>query len=272
MSVDDARRDVERKRQLLGDGDPDTLDSVSLLATALRDSGRYQEARETVEELIRTRSRLFTDDDYAIQRLSLILGTVLFGLGEFSSARVLEVGVLESVDTMFGPDSNASLTAARHLSNTLRAMGDYESLEVLEQRVLDTLRRTLGESHADTVQAMGRLAQTKRQTADFQGAKDLDTMVIEIAERNGFAARTIIEAKCQLFADLTLLDDYHARVRLLLEIYEESDRSLPKGDPLRRRINRNRKLVKPLLRAAKKAGGYDDALDDVARLHIPDTL
>ena len=273
MSVEEARREVENKRRIFGDEHLETLDSMSLLATALRDSGKYQEARATVEELIRTRSRLYTNDEYAIQRLSLILGTVLFALGELSSAKILEEGVLESFDRMSGIDSDASLTAARHLSNTLRASRDYRSLADIEQRILDSLRRTRGESHRDTVQAMGRLAQTRRQTADFQAAKDLDTMVIEIAERHGFEERTIIEAKCNLFADLAQLNDYEARVQLLLQIYEESDRYLQKGDPLRRRIDRNRKLVKPLLRVAKKGATSHEALDrEVPQLHLPDML
>jgi tetratricopeptide (TPR) repeat protein len=273
MSVEEARREVEEKRRLYGDDHLETLDSMSLLATALRDAGKHQEARSMVEELIRTRSRLHTHDEYAIQRLSLILATVIFALGDFPSARILEEGALETFDKMSGPDSTASLTAARHLSNTLRVMSDFASLAVVEERILATLRRTLGESHRDTVQAMSRLARTRRQTSEFQAAKDLDTMVIEIAGRNGFDARMILEAKCDLFADLTLLDDYQGRVTLLLEIYEESDRTLPKGDPLRKRIDRNRKFVKPLLRTAKKSRKFSASSDDeFPQLHIPDTL
>jgi tetratricopeptide (TPR) repeat protein len=273
MSVEEARRNVEEKRRVFGDEALETLDSLSLLATALRDAGKYVEARRMVEELIRTRSRLYLNDEYAIQRLSLILGSILFAMGDFPSARVLEEGVLESFDKTSGVDSGASLTAARHLSNTLRALSDFSSLADLEQRIVDTLRRTRGEADADTLQAMSRLAQTKRQLADFQAAKDLDTMVIEIAERSGVDQRTVIEAKCNLFADLAQLKEEKARLRLLTEIYEESDRYLAKGDPLRKRIDRNRKLIKPLLRVARKqaeaAGGADD---DGPRLHLPDTL
>jgi hypothetical protein len=275
MSVEDARREVEEKRRLFGDEHLETLDSMSLLATALRDAGKNQEARAMVEGLIRTRSRLYTHDEYAIQRLSLILATVLFALGELPSARILEEGALETFDKMSGPDSTASLTAARHLSNTLRVMGEFPALALLEERILATLRRTLGEAHPDTVLAMRRLARTRRQTAEYLAARDLDTMVIEIAERNHFDRRMILEAKCDLFADLAHLDDYQGRVKLLVEIYDESDRTLPKGDPLRKRIDRNRKLVKPLLRSAEKArkrSTPSEGEDDFPTLDIPDTL
>jgi len=103
MSVEEARRDVEEKRRIYGDDALETLDAMSLLATALRDSGKHGEARRLIEELIRTRFSLYLNDEYAIQRLSLILGTVLFALGELSSARVLEEGVLEWFDKTSGP-------------------------------------------------------------------------------------------------------------------------------------------------------------------------
>jgi len=273
MSIEEARRDVDSKRRSFGDEHPETLDSLSRLATELRDAGQYQRARDAVEDLIRTRNRLYPNDEYAIQRLTLILGTVLLALGELPSARILEEGVLESQDRMHGADSASSLIAARHLSNTLRKMGDYPALANVQQRILDSILRTVGEGHADTLLAMSQLAQTRRLMEDFESARDLDSMVIEIAERHEFNPRTAIEAKCSLFYDLSQLKEYDARLVLLLQIFEESEQHLPKADPLRKRISRARKLAKPFLKILQreaKSGKPVDAYD--IRLRLPDSI
>ncbi len=273
MSIEEARRDVESKRRSFGDEHPETLDSRSHLATELRDAGQYQKAREAVEELIRTRSRLYPNDEYAIQRLTLILGTVLLALGEFSSARILEEGVLEAQDRMYGPDSASSLIAARHLSNALRKMRNYPELANIQQRILDSLLRTVGEGHPDTLLAMSQLAETRRLMGDFESARDLDTMVIEIAERHELNPRTAIEAKCSLFYDLSQLKEYDARLVLLLQIFEESEERLPKDDPIRKRISRARKLAKPFLKVMRRAAKSGEPVDphDI-RLRLPDSI
>ena len=273
MSIEEARRDVDSKRRSFGDEHPETLDSLSRLATELRDAGQYQRARDAVEELIRMRYRLYPNDEYAIQRLTLILGTVLLALGDLSSARILEEGVLESQDRMYGSDSVSSLTAARHLSNTLRKMGDYPELANVQQRILDSLLRTIGEAHADTLLAMSQLAETRRSLGDFESAMDLDTMVIEIAERHEFNPRTAIEAKCRLFSDLTQLKEYDARLVILLQIFEESEEHLPKADPLRKRISRARRLAKPFLKVLERAAKSGEPVDaSHIRLRLPDSI
>lgn len=211
---EEARRDVDNNRRTLGAEHPETLDSLSRLATDLRHAGQYPEARETVERLIRTRYRLYPNDEYAIERLTLILGTVLLALGELSSARILEEGVLESQDRRYGADSASSLIATRHLSNILREMGDYSALANVQQRILDSLLRTVGEGNADTLLAISQIAETRRLSGDFQSSRNLCIMVIEIAERHELNPRIVIEAKCRLFYDLTQLKEYDARLKL----------------------------------------------------------
>jgi hypothetical protein len=68
--------------------------------------------------------------------------------------------------------------------------------------------------------------------------------------------RLAIEARCDLFDDLKELNDGEGMLVVLERLYEDASRVLPKGDPLRKRVERHKPLMKTLLRAgrARRAG------------------
>jgi Mg2+ and Co2+ transporter CorA len=255
VTSEEALAAVEVSRAQFGEDHVGTLDKMRDLAIAYIEEGRASEAGALARSLLATREMLFANDDYEIQQLLLILSLAISNEGDLAGARLLQEGVLEEYDRMFGPDSPSAVIAGRHLSETLRLQEDHSALLLVEDRILSTRLRTLGEVHPDTVLAMRLLAQTNRALNRFLEARDLDQRAIEIIERTAMGDRLAIEVRCDLFLDLKGLNDGDGMLMVLKRLYDDTSRLLSKNDPLRKRVERHKPLMKVLLRTSKAQRG-----------------
>ena len=112
MTSEEARAAVEASRVQFGDEHIETLDRKRDLAIAYLEEGRTSEAGLLARELLATRERLLSNDDYEIHQLLLILSLAIFNDGDLDGARLLQESVLAEYDCMFGPDSPSAVIAA----------------------------------------------------------------------------------------------------------------------------------------------------------------
>jgi hypothetical protein len=114
-------------RDRLGDGHADTLAVAHYLAWALRDVGRYAEARELDEDTLTHRRRVLGDDHPDTLRSANNLALDLGDLGEYQAAREPDEDTLARRRRVLGDDHPHTLISADNLAFNLRALGETDT-------------------------------------------------------------------------------------------------------------------------------------------------
>ncbi|MCY1141965.1 FxSxx-COOH system tetratricopeptide repeat protein [Actinoplanes sp. Pm04-4] len=160
-------------REVFGNDHPDTLNSANNLATALRDLGRYEQARRLDEDTLAQRRQLFGGDHPDTLSAASNLANSLRSLGRHEQARRLDEDTLARSRRAMGDDHPNTLNSANGLANSLRHLGRYEQARRLDEDTFARSRRLLGDDHPDTLASANNLANSLRGLADYEQARQL---------------------------------------------------------------------------------------------------
>jgi hypothetical protein len=249
--ISEARQKLEIDRERMGAEHPETLSDMMHLAVLFSDADKSEEAEKLLADLLRIRIRISGSHDYEVQKVALKLGDVLQIRGNYASARVMHEGVLQVLSGVYGSDSDVATTAATHLAKTLDGLGDIERLREIQERIVENNSQNLGVAHLDTLRAVTNLAETMRKLGDFASARDLDLKVLNEAKGNCLDSHIAIRAQMNLLTDLTELKEWKIRANLIDDLRENVG-NLPRGDPLRKQLQKTLTLMKPFLKAARE--------------------
>jgi CheY-like chemotaxis protein len=161
-------------RSRLGDNDEHTQEAALYLAWALRDMGRYAEARELDEDTLARRRRVLGDDHTSTLSSATSLANVLRELGEYQAARELDEDTLARRRRLLGDDHRRTLISASNLAADQRALGEYQAARELDEDTLARRRRVLGDDHPRTLGSASDLADDQRALGEYQAARELD--------------------------------------------------------------------------------------------------
>ncbi len=167
------RRALEGREKALGKEHPDTLASISLLATVLRRQGKYEQAEE-----LNRRARegfekaLGKEHPDTLASISL-LATVLQHQGKYEQAEELNRRALEGCEKALGKEHPNTLASISNLASVLRDQGQYEQAEELNRRALEGCEKALGKEHPDTLTSVYWLAYLLHQREQYQEALGL---------------------------------------------------------------------------------------------------
>jgi tetratricopeptide (TPR) repeat protein len=160
-------------RDRLGDDDMATLAVTTYLAWAVRDMGRYAEARELDEDTLTRRRRMLGEDHPSTLASRNNLAIDLRNLGEYQAARELDEGILARHRRVLGKDHPATLTSAANLAIDLTNLGRHQAARELDEDTLTRRRRILGEDHPSTLRSALYLAVDLSNLGDYQAAREL---------------------------------------------------------------------------------------------------
>jgi tetratricopeptide (TPR) repeat protein len=195
-------------RERLGDDDDNTRAVVNYLAWALRDMGRYAEARDLDRDTLERDRRLMGSDHPDTLTSASDLASDLRELGEVRAARDLDQDTLDRARRFMGEDHPHTLRTAGNLATDLRLLGEVQAARDLDQDTLDRIRRVLGEDHPDTLGAAGNLADDLRELGEVQAARDLDQDTLDRMRRVlGEDHPHTLDAVNNLAEDLRLLGE-----------------------------------------------------------------
>ena len=161
-------------RDRLGDDHGRTLTAAHYLAWALRDMGRYAEARELDEDTLARNRRVRGDDHPDTLVSASALAVDLNNLGEYQAARELTEDALVRKRRVRGDDDPDTLRSANNLANSLRRLGEYQAARELDEDTLARKRRVLGDDHPSTLTSASGLAVDLRRLGEHQAARQLD--------------------------------------------------------------------------------------------------
>jgi tetratricopeptide (TPR) repeat protein len=242
-AVLEAQTLVHDRRELLGEDHPETSDAMIRLARAHRDAGDARAAREVLERVLATQTRVLGEDHLETTRTAFELGLVLFKLGDLESARRVQERVLRTSDRDLGPDSELSLRAAINLANTLRQLALYRQEVGLRERTLDTRRRLHGPEHLDTYRATADLATVHHHLGNVKTALDLNQLVLEGYEANGVERGTIVALSLNIVVELIRLKRATEAAALFERTAAEAMVFLAPDDPLRLQVEKQRRAM-----------------------------
>jgi hypothetical protein len=155
-------------------GDDETTLAMALnSAWALRDMGRYADARDLDQDTLDRKHRILGEDHPNTLNSASNLAIDLRRLGDVQAARDLDQDTLDRRRRILGEDHPSTLGSASNLAIELHALGDVQAARDLNQDTLDRRRRILGEDHPSTLGSASNLAVVLRALGDVQAARDL---------------------------------------------------------------------------------------------------
>jgi tetratricopeptide (TPR) repeat protein len=158
----------------LGPDHPDTLSAGHHLGHALRQMGRYPEARQLSEDILARKRRVLGEDHPDTLASANGLAVSMRALGEHQAARELDEDTLARKRRVLGEDHPSALISANNLAEDLSKLGAHQAARELDEDTLARKRRVLGEDHPSALMSAKNLAEDLRDLGAHQAARELD--------------------------------------------------------------------------------------------------
>ncbi|KAJ3522867.1 hypothetical protein NM208_g12684 [Fusarium decemcellulare] len=154
------RKAVETRTKVLGEDHPDTLTSMTNLASTFWKQGRWKEAEELEVGVIETKKRVLGEEHPSTLTSIANLASTFWNQGRWKEAEELQVGVMEMRKRVLGEEHPDTLMSMAKLASTFIKQGRWKEAEKLQIGVMEMRTRVLGEEHPDTLTSMDNLAVT----------------------------------------------------------------------------------------------------------------
>ncbi|MFE6889967.1 FxSxx-COOH system tetratricopeptide repeat protein [Streptomyces sp. NPDC057694] len=166
-----------------GPDDVHVLWATRCLARALREQGRYEEARLLYEDALARYQRVLGKEHTDTLRLAHGCAINLRLLGRYQEARELQEVTLRSYRATLGKDHPHSLHSANHLAVDLGALGHHDEARKLHEDTLTRYRRVLGDDHPDTLRSANHLTADLIALGEYAEARMLDEETLHRCQR-----------------------------------------------------------------------------------------
>src|SRR3984957_18187823 len=174
---------METEKQVLGEEHPDTLTSMSNLASTYGNQGRWKEA-EVLEVLVmETRKKVLGEEHPDTLTSISNLASTYWDQGRWKEAEVLNVLVMETRKKVLGEEHPDTLKSMSNLASTYWNQGRWKEAEVLNVLVMETRKKVLGKEHPDTLTSMANLASTYWNQGRWKEAEVLNVLVMETRKK-----------------------------------------------------------------------------------------
>ncbi len=163
---------VKRKR-ILGDDHPDTLQSLHRVAVLFDRKGEHQRALPLYEECLAKRKRILGDDHPDTLQSLNDLAALFCRKGEHQRALPLYEECLAKRKRILGDDHPDTLGLLNDLAAMFDSKGEHQRALPLYEECLAKRKRILGDDHPDTLQSLNNLAVLFHSKGEHQRALPL---------------------------------------------------------------------------------------------------
>jgi eukaryotic-like serine/threonine-protein kinase len=160
---------LQIRRELLGDADPDTLQSVSEMGALQGQLGQHAEQRRLYQEAMSGFRELLGERHLKTLTAKGSMGTHYINSGELELAERYIAEVLKISRESLGPDHSQTLAMLNNMGALLGDQERFDEAMPFYREVLDKRRRMLGDHHPETLRSvsnMGWLLQKKGRLDD----------------------------------------------------------------------------------------------------------
>jgi tetratricopeptide (TPR) repeat protein len=173
---------IVREREL-GANHPDTLTSISNLASVLRRQGRYEEAesmnRRALKGYEKELGANHPDTLTSVGNLALVLQRQ----GRYEKAESMNRRALEGREKELGANHPDTLISVGNLASMLQHQGRYEKAESMNRRALEGREKELGANHPDTLTSVSNLASVLERQGRYEEAESMNRRALEGSEK-----------------------------------------------------------------------------------------
>jgi tetratricopeptide (TPR) repeat protein len=255
-SLEALQHEWESMCALLGEENPETLESAMELGRAYRQAGEPRQARMLLESVVASRQKNLGGEHLKTIQAETLLAFALGDLGELKQSRLIQENVLERCDEEFGRTSGQSIAAAINLANTYRELRQYVKETPLRARVLEHRTSLFGERHIETIKALADMVVLKRNQGEFRASLILDHVILENIPRSQVSAKEFLSFKFNTVTDLIRLKRWSEATEMFNEAYDEALLHLSPDDDLRRNAEKHKSKLRYMGKAeAKKRSG-----------------
>ena len=139
------------------------LVSLSLLASAYRDTGKYQQAKSLYERCLCEREALLGPEHSSTMATASNLAGVYVKEGNYKMAESLYRRILYSRERLLGKKHPKTLMALSNIGHIFDLKDELDKAESIYEQVLDARKEMLGGSHRATLTSMIKIASIYRQ-------------------------------------------------------------------------------------------------------------
>ncbi|EDU51259.1 kinesin light chain [Pyrenophora tritici-repentis Pt-1C-BFP] len=174
---------MQSRKRVLGHEHPDTLSSMTNLASTYWNQGRWKEAEELGVQVMQSRKKVLGGEHPDMLISMGNLASTYRNQGRWKEAEELEVQVIQSSKRVLGHEHPDTLRSTANLASTYWNQGRWKEAEELGEQVMQARKRVLGDEHPDTLISMGNLASTYRNQGRWKEAEELEVQVMQARKR-----------------------------------------------------------------------------------------
>ncbi|KAF8156899.1 hypothetical protein B0H34DRAFT_658284 [Crassisporium funariophilum] len=174
---------VSKRRDILGLEHPDTLWSMSILASTYQNQRHWKKAEELQVQVLETIKRLHGSEHPDTLRCMSSLASTYKEQGHLQKAEELEIQVLEPKKKILGLQHPDTLASMENLASIYWHQGHLQKAEELQVQVLEKMKQVLGSEHRETLGSMFNLALTYKDQGRLQKAEELEVQILETRKK-----------------------------------------------------------------------------------------
>ncbi|KAJ5378056.1 uncharacterized protein N7496_005465 [Penicillium cataractarum] len=204
---------------------------TELLAKVYRLEGRWNEAAQLQEGVIKTRN-LRTGENHLFTLSKATLGLIYMDLGRWEEAEQLLKDAVEALDTQFGDEDPETLSNLGNLALVYWCQGRWDDAQRLQVQIVKVRQNTLGLDHLDTLMAMANLGATYISQGRFEEAKQiLSKATAARRTKLGEEHPRTLESMANLAATYWEQDQWEEAERLQLHILRTNQKTTGRDHP-----------------------------------------
>ena len=176
-------RTLNLQRQIWGDANARTLETMSSLGWIYWLQGEYPQAEELLSQAVAVQRRVLGPEHPDTLSSMNNLANVYLAQGKYAEAEALHSKTAEIRRRVLGPEHRDTLVSMTNLVNVYATRGKYVQAETLDSQILEIRRRVLGSEHPETVMSMNNLATDYELQGKYGRAEALLSQALEIDRR-----------------------------------------------------------------------------------------
>ena len=159
------------------------LTSLTLLAFAYRNAGKYDEAERLYLYCVEAIDRVLGPEHPNTLATVNNLGLLYSDKGDYEQAEAYYTRCLEARERLLGTHQTKTHVTINNLGGLFQCKGDYEQAEAYFTRCLEARERLLGPEHPDTLTSVNNLAGLHSRKGDYELAEAFYKRCLEVSER-----------------------------------------------------------------------------------------
>jgi len=171
------------RMELLGDEDPETVESMNVVGLAHKDFGNFDQAAEMLETVLAIRLETVGSRHADTATSQENLGILYRQEGRLDEAERLCSQAARTLERLGGEEHFETLVAKSNLAHTMQARGKYGQAQELFEQVLEIRERVLGADHLRTGMTLHNLATLLHDRGQFREGAILQERALEILKK-----------------------------------------------------------------------------------------